>query len=82
MSTIKKILETHLQQAGFDGLCHPETECGCGLGDFMPCDNPSSECAPAYLIQDPNGDDFYTNHFTNRSTSEEVKKYFSSFSAD
>ena len=38
MSTIKKILETHLQQTGFDGLYHPETECGCGLGDFMPCD--------------------------------------------
>jgi hypothetical protein len=44
----KKIIIEYLRSNGFDGLCEPETECGCGLDDFAPCcDGPYPQCRPA-----------------------------------
>ena len=37
--TAKEIIEEYLKSHGFDGLCHPRTECGCGLDDLIgPCE--------------------------------------------
>lgn len=44
----KEIIIAWLREHHFDGLCEPETECGCGLGDFAPCgDGPYPHCQPA-----------------------------------
>lgn len=51
----KELLKWALEQKGYDGLCDPETECGCGLDDFMPagsCDECCMSCRPAYKHSD------------------------------
>ena len=43
--SIEQIVEDWLRQNGFDGLACPELECGCRLGDLMPCEYPElREC--------------------------------------
>ena len=42
------IIAEYLKAHGYDGLCNPDQECGCGLGDLAPCDGVGSECQPAY----------------------------------
>lgn len=44
--TIKEISEQYLRANGYDGLC--SYECGCLLGDFMPCQQPDAICRPGY----------------------------------
>lgn len=51
----KDIIKNWLRENGYDGLCHPEYECGCGLDDFMPCCEDLGECEPAYK----DGDGYY-----------------------
>lgn len=46
--TLKKIVKFWLEQNGYDGLCEPDTECGCGVSDFMPCEEPNTKCIAAY----------------------------------
>jgi len=47
--TIREIITEHLKANGFDGLCNPYGDCGCLLGDLMPCDEPDvDECQPGY----------------------------------
>jgi hypothetical protein len=46
--TVKDIVIKHLKYVGADGLCR--NECGCGLGDFMPCCNDQCACVPAKRI--------------------------------
>lgn len=37
----------------YDGLCEPETECGCGVKDFAPCgQGPYHNCRPARARND------------------------------
>ena len=43
----KQIVKTYLQAEGFDGLY--TEDCGCGLGDLMPCGEFRTECVPAYV---------------------------------
>lgn len=44
----KDIVINYLRNHGYDGLCHRETECGCGLDDFAPCgDGPYHDCETA-----------------------------------
>jgi hypothetical protein len=45
--TAKEIIEKHLKENGFDGLCGDE--CGCALGDLMPCEYGGKDCVPAFL---------------------------------
>lgn len=42
------IVEEYLRSRGYDGLCNPDTECGCGLDDFTPCGIEIGDCVPAY----------------------------------
>ncbi len=48
---LKEIVKKHLEDNGYDGLFNDaigNPGCGCGLDDFMPCDEPGIECEPAY----------------------------------
>lgn len=44
------ILRDWLKAHGYDGLCDAETECGCNLDDFAPCECPKRCCEPGYKI--------------------------------
>lgn len=48
MKTLKEIAKEYLQEHCFVGLC--KDACGCGLDDFMPCDDPSCDCVPAVRV--------------------------------
>ena len=58
--TVKDILRQNLKLRGFDGLCHPAMECGCGLDDLIPCEGAQADCQSAYVMLDDQGDRFYT----------------------
>lgn len=45
-ATVKSIVKEWLKSNGYDGLYHDD--CGCGIGDLMPCDGGCVDCAPAY----------------------------------
>jgi hypothetical protein len=49
--TVKEILADWLKKHGYDGLCYPRGECGCGLDDFIPCQSACELCEPAYMRQ-------------------------------
>ncbi len=49
--TAKQILIKYLVENGYDGLCLPHLECGCGLDDFAPCEGIDEECEPAIRIR-------------------------------
>jgi hypothetical protein len=38
----------YLRSHGYDGLCNPDTECGCTLADLAPCGECHFGCFPAY----------------------------------
>ena len=55
----KQLLMWGLKNKGYDGLCDPENECGCGFDEadalFMPsndCDECCMMCRPAYRHSD------------------------------
>lgn len=48
--TIREIVTDYLKANGFEGLCREG--CGCGLEDFMPCDEPDEKCEPAYYHEE------------------------------
>jgi len=37
---VLEMVEAQLKEKGADGLCNPDHECGCGLDDLMPCNEP------------------------------------------
>ncbi len=43
---IKEIIEKHLDDNGFEGLCCED--CGCKKDDLFPCGGPGEECEPGY----------------------------------
>lgn len=47
MKTVAEMLEATLKQMGADGLCNPDLECGCVIGDLMPCSSCCGECVAA-----------------------------------
>jgi hypothetical protein len=55
---IKEIIKEYLEQHGYEGLCCPETGCGCEINDLFPFANgivnycSSLECIPGYLHSD------------------------------
>jgi len=48
--TVKEIVRNYLQARNYDGLCNPDTGCGCVLSDFAPCDCECLECLAAVRI--------------------------------
>jgi hypothetical protein len=46
---IKEIVKKYLKDNGFDGLAGDN--CGCGLDDLMPCEEPSIDCVLAKHIK-------------------------------
>ena len=45
---VKDIVIDYLEKNGYDGLCNPSIECGCGLDDFIPCGEMGQNCEAAY----------------------------------
>jgi len=44
---VKNIIQEWLQAHGYDCLCNDE--CGCGIEDLFPCDNPGCiDCIPGH----------------------------------
>mgnify|MGYP006987954627 CR=1 FL=1 len=50
--TLEEIVRDWLSRHGYDGLCYPEEECGCGIDDLMPCSQPSLNCVAGYKEDD------------------------------
>lgn len=46
--TLHEIVAEWLREHGYDGLYNTEGPCGCGLDDFMPCNELGMDCEPAY----------------------------------
>ena len=49
MTTVKDIVTIYLKTFDYDGLCG--FNCGCGLEDLMPCDEPADRCVPGYRVK-------------------------------
>ena len=49
-TNVKEIIVIWLSAHGYDGLCNPDDDCGCGLDDFIPCSGEFEfdKCQPAY----------------------------------
>lgn len=45
--TVVSIVTDYLIRHGYTGL-YLEGECGCRVGDLMPCDGPCDGCQPGY----------------------------------
>ena len=54
--TIKEIIKAYLLQNGYDGLCNPDLECGCGNDDLFPCGECYEDCIPGYIGPDTTGE--------------------------
>ena len=52
--TVDEILESWLKEHGYDGLIGDE--CGCEIGDLVPCDCWPSDCQPGYKHECPGKD--------------------------
>ncbi|MGA1846871.1 hypothetical protein [Deferribacter abyssi] len=57
--TVKDIVIKYLKENGYDGLFDEVLECGCRIGDLMPCYNPQN-CSPG-RIKDCKKCDKYIN---------------------
>jgi len=54
---IKEMLTEALKANDFDGLCHPDMECGCTIDDLFPCGNPDwEECIGGFKYLQDDGD--------------------------
>jgi len=74
--TVLDIIKSYLRDNGFDGLCEPDTECGCGLDDLAPCDGIIQDCIPAYRITLRDGDWWFTADFDHKPTEAEIQRYW------
>lgn len=53
-----EIVDAYLKENDFDGLVNSDNECGCGLGDLVPCGENFSTCQPAIEVEVPAEKDF------------------------
>jgi len=53
--TLREIIENHLKDNEYDGLCGDE--CGCEIGELFPCEDPDMDvCKPGYKTVCPGED--------------------------
>jgi hypothetical protein len=45
------IIETHIEEGGFDGLYNSDGECACKKGDLAPCGGIDGDCEPGYVLE-------------------------------
>lgn len=50
-ANVRDIVEAYLTANGYEGLWDGE-DCGCRLGDLIPCDGRIEWCKPAYIQLD------------------------------
>jgi hypothetical protein len=50
---LNEIIALGLKTAGYDGLCCPEIDCGCGIDCLCPCGAPDVQCEGAYRGRPP-----------------------------
>ena len=55
--TVEEIVIEKLRELGADGLCIDE--CGCGLDDFMPCEEGCGNCVPGVKGFDDEGAEIF-----------------------
>jgi hypothetical protein len=66
--TIGKIILSIIRSAHADGLCNPELECGCQVGDLVPCGSDPTGCrigwkrtcagcGDTFMVADPHCED-------------------------
>ena len=58
LKELHEIVEEWLKQNGFGGLCNADFECGCRIGDLMPCGEPHEDCCAGYLSKSADDNDF------------------------
>lgn len=57
MDSIQDIIEKYLKNNNYDGLCNVEFECGCIVGDLMPCSQLDiNRCCPGHQELQDDGD--------------------------
>lgn len=63
---VQAIIKAWLKEHGYDGLCEPITECGCGVDDLAPCaggvygcQGVPKDCQPARKIEVKPGEWLY-----------------------
>lgn len=55
-TSVRDIVSEWLRANHYDGLCNPDSECGCDLADLMPCQCVNDrDCVCAYRIVEYDG---------------------------
>ncbi|NCC28228.1 MAG: hypothetical protein EOM22_08810 [Gammaproteobacteria bacterium] len=57
--TLSDIIKAAIREAGGDGLCYDDIECGCGVDDLAPCGSPDINRCEIAIMQTIDGDDWY-----------------------
>jgi hypothetical protein len=48
---VHEILEQAIREAGGQGLCNPELDCACNIGDLVPCESDPSFCQIGFSVR-------------------------------
>ena len=57
--TLSEIIKHAIREAGGDGLCNPDIECGCSIVDLMPCECPNFDVCEIAVNQPKDGEDWF-----------------------
>lgn len=57
--TLNDIIANAIRSAGGDGLVNADIECGCGLGDLMPCECPNFDMCEIAVNKPKDGEDWF-----------------------
>lgn len=54
--TVDEIVKAYLKAHGYDGLYHPDWECGCWVDDLLLCGSHCGDCKPGVEQTNDDGD--------------------------